>query len=451
MQIIQISYRALSNHRGGKRLYMQGLKLADAGYTVGSNYQITEDAESNSLILSQDESGNLKVSRKKVGAVIYPVIDLCSQQLMDFLGAEITKVCVTISSHRIKISLHPVDLSIKDRMYRLYQRISLGQPLMMGSLCHGGGILDHALHSGLADEGINTQLSWLIEMNDVYIQSSLNNNTVVDENTLIINGTLEEIDTENLSIVDILVAGLPCTGASKSGKSSNKIKHAEQHKSAGTAFLGFLDIIKQTKPAVVLLENVLDYQNSLSFLLITERLKQWGYDIHIMELDRSLGAFEDRKRLCMVAVTRGQKFNCNLLPSREPEKNLSEMLDNICPDSSLWKDCTYIDDKAERDLVAGKGFKTQLVKPDCEKVGVIGTGYAKYRSTEPMLQHPTKPKKRRLLTPVEHARVKSIPEFLVDGVSATIAHQILGQSVLHSAFVSVGRLLGAHLQKIKVS
>jgi DNA (cytosine-5)-methyltransferase 1 len=430
---------------------MQGLKLAVAGYAVGSSYHITKDAESNSLTLNPSESGNLKVSRKKVGAVIYPVIDLCSQKLMDFLGAEITRVCVTISPNAIKISLHPVDLSIKDRMRRLYQKMLLGQPLAMGSLCHGGGILDHALHSGLTDEGINTQLSWLIEMNEVYIQSSLNNNSTVDESTLIVNGTLEEIDTEYLSVIDLLVAGLPCTGASKAGKSSNKIKHAEQHQSAGTAFLGFLDIIKQTKPAVVLLENVLEYQNSLSFLLITERLKQWGYDIHTMELDRSLGAFEDRKRLCMIAITRGLQFNCNLLPSREPEKNLSEMLESIDPDSSLWKDCSYIDDKAERDLVAGKGFKTQLVKPDCEKVGVIGRGYAKYRSTEPMVQHPTKPKKRRLLTPVEHARVKSIPESLVDGLSATIAHQILGQSVLHSAFVSVGRLLGAHFQKIKVS
>ncbi len=68
-----------------------------------------------------------------------------------------------------------------------------------------------------------------------------------------------------------------------------------------------------------------------------------------------------------------------------------------------------------------------------------------------MIRHPEKPKKRRLLTPVEHARVKSIPETLVNGLSATVAHQILGQSVLHSAFVSVGRLLGVHLQKLKVS
>ncbi|MEE9338219.1 MAG: hypothetical protein V3U87_09080, partial [Methylococcaceae bacterium] len=92
---------------------------------------------------------------------------------------------------------------------------------------------------------------------------------------------------------------------------------------------------------------------------------------------RSLGAFEDRNRLCMVAVTRGLEFNCNLLPSREPEQRLSEMLDAVDLESSLWKECAYIDDKAERDLEAGKGFKTQLVTPDCRKIGVIGKDYAK--------------------------------------------------------------------------
>jgi len=37
---------------------------------VGSSYQTTEDTESNSLILNQNETGNLKVSRKKAGIVV---------------------------------------------------------------------------------------------------------------------------------------------------------------------------------------------------------------------------------------------------------------------------------------------------------------------------------------------------------------------------------------------
>jgi len=110
MEAIQISYRSLSNHRDGKRLYIQGLKLGTAGYSVGSSYQITEVPETNSLILKSTETGDRKVSRKKVGVKIYPLIDLSSKRLMQFLGAEITRVCVVISYGFIKISLHPVDL-----------------------------------------------------------------------------------------------------------------------------------------------------------------------------------------------------------------------------------------------------------------------------------------------------------------------------------------------------
>lgn len=75
-------------------------------------------------------------------------------------------------------------------------------------------------------------------------------------------------------------------------------------------------------------------------------------------------------------------------------------------------------------------------------MGTIGRHYAKWRSTEPLIQHPANPKLRRLLTPTEHARVKTIPEALIEGLSATTAHQCLGQSVLHCAFIAVGRALG---------
>jgi DNA (cytosine-5)-methyltransferase 1 len=45
------------------------------------------------------------------------------------------------------------------------------------------------------------------------------------------------------------------------------------------------------------------------------------------------------------------------------------------------------------------------------------------------------------MTPAEHARVKTIPESLIEGLAATTAHEVLGQSVIFSAFVAVGELL----------
>ena len=48
-------------------------------------------------------------------------------------------------------------------------------------------------------------------------------------------------------------------------------------------------------------------------------------------------------------------------------------------------------------------------------------------------------------SPDRHARAKHIPAHLVAGASSTLAHEILGQSIVHSAFVAVWQLIGRSL------
>ena len=77
-----------------------------------------------------------------------------------------------------------------------------------------------------------------------------------------------------------------------------------------------------------------------------------------------------------------------------------------------WKDHTYLKDKAIKDAAAGKGFaKRQLLDGTESRIGTIGRFYAKRRSTEPFMTRSDG--KERLLTPIEHAAVKSIPSRLI--------------------------------------
>ena len=101
--------------------------------------------------------------------------------------------------------------------------------------------------------------------------------------------------------------------------------------------------------------------------------------------------------------------------------------------------------KEVRDLAAGKGFRMQILDEDSPKLGTLTKGYAKRRSTDPRLRHPSNPELLRQFTPTEHARAKHIPAHLVAGASTTLAHEILGQSIVHSAFVAVWRLIGRSL------
>jgi DNA (cytosine-5)-methyltransferase 1 len=105
----------------------------------------------------------------------------------------------------------------------------------------------------------------------------------------------------------------------------------------------------------------------------------------------------------------------------------------------------YLAEKAVRDLAAGKGFKRQLIDGSEDRCGTIGRFYAKKRSTEPFVVNAEG--LERLFTPLEHARVKSIPEHLIaSGISKTTAHEILGQSVDYRQPLKLGLALFASLK-----
>lgn len=90
---------------------------------------------------------------------------------------------------------------------------------------------------------------------------------------------------------------------------------------------------------------------------------------------------------------------------------------------------TGLKTKHASDEAEGKGFRLQIFDHDASSIGTVTKGYAKVRSTDPKIRHPDKPDLLRQLTPAEHARAKSIPSQLADGLSKTIAHEMLGQSV----------------------
>jgi DNA (cytosine-5)-methyltransferase 1 len=319
------------------------------------------------------------------------------------------------------------------------------------TLCVGGGISSYALHEGLNDVGIKAHSEFIVDLEGKYLQSAIDNNPYIDDDTQIFEATLEEIETELLGPVNVLNVSLPCTGHSVSGKAKNKIKHAEDHESAGTAVFGLMQILPAVNPSVVISENVTQFGNSATYSLLRGTLEKLGYVVQDTILGREMGAFEDRDRHIMVAVSKGIAENFDLStiqPSATAPSTLADLLENIPSSSELWRTYDYLKAKEERDKDAGKGFARQLVNEDSEKVGTIGRGYNKARSTEPFVQHPTDPEKSRLLTVEEHAAVKGIPANAVAGQSKTIAHEILGQSVLFPVFRSLGRHIGSFLNDL---
>lgn len=441
---------AVGEHRGSPRLWLQGENLAHAGFSPGCRFDLL--VESGTLKLVLNDEGKRTVSAKTRGNRAFPVIDINSREELAPI-ARFGWVRILITGQMIVILPLASEERRLIRMERAAGKMQDGDPLDMGSLSHGGGILSHAVHTGLYLEGVDSRLRFANEIRGELLDHARAVNDGWEDDTVSLAAPLQELafDQEamnKLPAVDILEAGLPCSGASVSGRSKRGLALPEDHPEVGHLVVPFMSLVAQVNPLVVILENVLPYQSSASASIIRTLMRDFGYDTHECVLrGREFGALEDRDRYCLLAVTRGVAFDLDQLvrPEVGPAR-LGDVLEEVASDDSRWSAMAGLKAKMERDIEAGKGFRMQVFDAASSRIGTITKGYAKVRSTDPKIRHPDNPDLLRQLMPVEHARVKQVPEHLVDGLSDTVAHEVLGQSVVYQPFVAVGALVARALK-----
>lgn len=440
----------LGESKGQSRIWLEGVRLERGGFSPSTKYELV--ISERKVILKVAAEGAYTVSKRKRNGKLSPIIDLSNQKLTQaFEGVEMLRVLIRDGS--IIVSAHFQQGKVERREERLFERLKTNQSLDVCSLFHGSGVLDKALHAGFAKSGIASTVAVAVEMEGGYIDNSLVNNPELwSEKSLVVNAPIETLNYGAAAQeVDIVIAGLPCTGASKSGRAKNKLEFAESHDAAGAMFFHFLQIVQNLNPSIVIIECVPEYQNTASMAVIRSVMDSLSYTVTEAIMDgNEYGALEKRKRLCVVAITSGLKqFSFeSAVPERTKEACLADILEHVDDDSPRWKTFDYLAAKEVRDTAAGKGFRRQLLDASAPFCGVIGKGYAKCRSTEPFYRHPTIAGLSRLLTPVEHARVKGIPENVIAGLSDTVAHEILGQSIIYPLFVAIGKAIGSLLKGI---
>jgi len=422
-------YAKLGTNKGRRRLWFEGEILNKSGFAPNTPYRRVNNPDGKQISLFKLEesdyvSTDRRVTKSMRGDKPRPIIDLCDKSIETILG-DVERVRVQLSYGLIVISAHPEDQAKSDRESRFTDNKNKGQ-ITHASLFTGGGISTDAIHSALNEEGlIKTGCTWVCEADLKYINEAQQNCFAIDDETVILNGLVEEIETQLFTQVDVLSLSMECAGFSKAGKVKHKMS-AEEH--SGTALFGVMNAIKASNPAVIISENVVEAMNSPMYVLLTSELKRLGYKVFETELsNKQTGSVERRRRYWLTAISE------NLAPD---DISLSDVAPNLIPlkhylnsvPESMWADNQYLKDKQIRDAAAGKGFANrQLLTGEEIEVGTIGRHYAKRRSTEPFMVRADN--KERLFTPEEHAKLKSIPQRLVPKTGMTIAHQILGQSV----------------------
>jgi DNA (cytosine-5)-methyltransferase 1 len=448
--MIHHHYFKVGQHRDYSRLWFEGRRLADTGARPGMYFDVVLDATEQQIRIEISETGKRVISGR---GPAHPLIEINDQILTDFLG-QAERVRAVFSPGRVTITISPVEAAIIERRARLLNRIACGASLRIGSVFSGASVLDHAIHSGLAAVGVGAELAFAIEKEQRYQDTALLNNPVYQStDAMLVVGSADEIVPSELPVCELLLSGIPCTGASLSGRARLGLEHAESHPEAGHLFIPLLEIVRACRPSILVLENVVPYRNTASYAAIKGHLGALGYDLHETVLKgNEMGALEGRDRLCAVAVTRGIPFSwAGLHPVRTKEQTLGEVLD---PTAGGWSRMEGLRAKEKRDKAKykdqgwGTGFKMQIVTASSTTVPTIGRDYSKVRSSEPKVAaHPTDPDLLRQLTPGEHAAVKAIPFQLVEGEVPSVQHQMLGQGVIHPAFLSVGVHIGKTLRR----
>lgn len=447
MQALSIA-RIGSDKRGTPRIWLEGNRLAKAGFRPAARYELVIDEEERTITLRLAANGERLVSRKMRGETELPVIDLANGRLLEpFEGLESVKV--RFEDGAVIISPTATDMRRLARIERLKTKLSTNQALAVGSVSTGLGVLALAMHEGLAAAGLESDLKFSVEIDSQYIEQCERANPAWASTTVAVNAPMQEIafDASALTAlpkVDILEAGIPCTAHSLAGRAKKALAKPEDDPKAGHLVAGFLAIAAAVNPALILVENVPQYLTSASFAILSNQLIEWGYDVQTTILKGAeFGCLEHRDRMAMVAVSEGIDFDIEGIVRRADDQPvLGDYLEEIAPDSPLWSTMSYLRKKEERDIEAGKGFRMQICDEDATHVGTIGRGYAKCRSTEIKVQHPSDPQLLRQLTPTEHARIKGVPEKMIEGLGITAAHEMLGQSILARPFRALGDHIG---------
>lgn len=438
--------KKIGSYRGAPRLFLDGLQASRAGFSPGEKYDV--EIEGNRVVIARHKDGTRTVSRRNKGDTALPVVDINSQMLAMFDGMDALRIVVA----QDRVYLLPLASEIKkvERLDRLTDKIARGEPLSMGSLSHGGGILSHAIHQGLQDAGMQADLTFVNEIREDLIEQAITHNDAWGPQTSAIVMAMQEVVQDDwlmnsLPSLEILELGLPCSGSSKAGASKRGLEKMEDHPEVGHLVFSALAILNKVQPAVVLLENVAQYAQSASAQILRLQLRDMGYNCHEAVLEgKDFGCLENRVRWCMVAVTRGVDFDFDQIqPTVKVVRRLEEFLDTTITDEDpRWREFQHLKTKSARDLVAGKGFKMQIIDADSLSVPTLRKGYQKGGTTDPLVQHPSNPALLRLLTAAEHARIKGAPPELIEGLSETIAHQLLGQGIAYEPFRAVGERIG---------
>lgn len=250
---------------------------------------------------------------------------------------------------------------------------------------------------------------------------------------------------------DVLAAGFPCQPFSLAGvskKASLGRAHGFADQTQGTLFFELQRLIDQSKPPILLLENVknlLSHDGGRTFDVIRAVLDDLDYAVSVSIVDAQHWVPQHRERTIIIGLHRS-KFGSQVLePPRRPidsiqAPKLRSVLQNrydqryVLTDG-LWQ---YLREYKAKHRRLGNGFGYGLASRD----GIARTLSARYHKDGSEILIPRRRGQNpRRLTPRECARLMGFPDSYVIPVSDTQAYRQFGNAVVVPVIADVARTM----------
>ena len=186
------SIQKLGQQRSSRRLWLEGRRLEKAGFEPHGRYDIEIDREARTLTLRANSRGGRIVTRKERDGRVFPIIDISSgAALSPFEGLE--RVLVVYEDGALVVSPLATDERIQERLDRMAERLDQGQPVRVGSLSTGVGVLSLAVHEGLEESGVKAKTAFVCDLDGGYLAQCEARNPAFCSDPVVIAAPLQEI------------------------------------------------------------------------------------------------------------------------------------------------------------------------------------------------------------------------------------------------------------------
>jgi DNA (cytosine-5)-methyltransferase 1 len=294
---------------GGKRIRLSSNFLNLMGFESGTRTTISPSGQLNGLQITTDVAGKTKIySRSYTQRKNNPI-----ESLIDIQNQKLISDCIPSYVERVHIALRHGNIHITplaNESFSIRKKLAQASNPFDSFVAMTAGVdVRCMIETGFTIQGVlEYRPQEARDKNDLTETGALNTlansapNYLFNQDISKINWRQVEDYMKDDQPVSMLHLSLQCDDFSNSKNLNAKLRSVENLDTSADLVYDGLRMVETLKPAVVMVENVPGFESSGAGVLLTTKLRKWGYHVTKKVIDaRDYSGLTSRKRFYLVA------------------------------------------------------------------------------------------------------------------------------------------------------